>query len=89
MFFFSERQTDKEPIVSSVTVSTEDRPCEAGKECVPADSCEMFKAEREKLKSLSRGSDERKMLLEKLQSQVCNKEEKKICCYQGMDFTLL
>ena len=58
----------------------EDRPCEAGKDCVPAESCEVFKAEREKLNRLSRGSEQRKMLLEKLRSLVCNKQDKKICC---------
>ena len=58
----------------------EDDPCEAGKECVPGDSCEKFTAEKEKLAGLSLGSDERKMLLERLQSLVCNKEEKKVCC---------
>ena len=57
-----------------------DNPCEAGKECVPGDSCEMFTAEKLKLAGLSRGSDERKRLLERLRSLVCNKEEKKVCC---------
>ena len=49
-------------------------------ECVPADSCELFTTERHKLTLLTPGSDERKMLLEKLQSLVCNKQEKKTCC---------
>ena len=57
-----------------------ENPCEAWQECVPGDSCEKFTAEKEKLAGLSKGSDERKMLLERLQSLVCNKEEKKICC---------
>ena len=57
-----------------------ENPCEAWQECVPGDSCEKFTAEKRKLAGLSRGSDERKMLLERLQSLVCNKEEKKVCC---------
>ena len=69
------------------TIPLEDASCEAGKECVPADGCEMFTRERQKLTLLTPGSDERN--LENLQSLVCNKEEKKICCYQGKDFTLL
>ena len=64
--FVSERQTDNR--------------CDGGKECVPGDSCEKFTAEKQKLAGLSQGSDERKMLLERLQSLVCNREEKKICC---------
>ena len=68
------------PRSSTATLTVNINPCEVGQECIQGDSCERFKAEKQKLNSLSQGSDEWKMLLEKLKSQVCNKEEKKICC---------
>ena len=76
-----ESLTDKEPgEETEKEISNEENRCEAGQDCVPADSCERFRAEKEKLNRLSQGSDQWKTLLEKLKSQVCNKEEKKICC---------
>ena len=68
------------PRSSTATLTVNINPCEVGQECIQGDSCERFKAEKQKLNRLSQGSDEWKMLLEKLKSQVCNKEEKKICC---------
>ena len=46
--------------------------CEEGYECVPADDCEVFKNDREKLKTLEKDSSEYKVLLRSLKNLVCN-----------------
>ena len=61
-------------------VSGQDTPCGAGLQCVSAGKCPAFGRERAKLESLTRGSEERAKLLEKLRSLVCNKQERNICC---------
>ena len=58
----------------------QDKPCGAGLQCISAGSCPSFARDRVQLETLSRGSQERARLLQKLRSLVCNKEERKICC---------
>ena len=61
-------------------VSGQDKPCGAGQQCVGAGSCESFSAEKGKFDQLSPDSQERRRLLGKLRSLVCNKKGRKVCC---------
>ena len=49
-------------------------------ECVVQQNCTSFLEEKEKLAALSSGTEEYKTLFESLESQVCNKEDKGVCC---------
>ena len=53
---------------------------EAAHECVPMNNCTAFLEERDRLKTLSPGTEEYNELFENAEKLVCNKEEKGVCC---------
>ena len=67
-------------LLVSQILGQQSRECEEGYECVPADDCEVFKNNRENLKTLEKDSSEYKVLLRSLKNLVCNKNPRKICC---------
>ena len=52
----------------------------AAYECVLQQNCTSFIEEKEKLAALTSGTEEYKTLFASLQSEICNKEEKGVCC---------
>ena len=56
--------------------------CPAGKECRPEEKCPEFKEEKNKLKSLTRGSTQYSDKKNELKGLICNKSERRVCCSQ-------
>ena len=53
---------------------------EVAQECVPMNNCTAFLEERDRLMTLTPGTEEYTQLFEDVEKLVCNKEEKGVCC---------
>ena len=67
---------------SSTLILGADISCGRAKECRGQEECPAFLQEKNKLKLLTRNSDEYKQILSEIKSLVCNKGLKKVCCVQ-------
>ena len=65
------------------TQQQKDSGCDAGYECVPSSDCTIYQLEQQNLKSMQANSNEYRKLLSRLQSLICNKRLRKICCKRG------
>ena len=57
-----------------------DRQCPGSSECRKQEQCPAFTRQSEELKRLAQGSVEREALLERLKAEVCDRENKRVCC---------
>ena len=70
---------EEEEVIYVLPVTHNECPS-AAYECVLQQNCTSFIEEKEKLAALSSGTEEYKTLFASLQSEICNKEEKGVCC---------
>ena len=61
-------------------VEASNKKCLTNSICATRDSCPHWKTKSDKLKTLRRGSYEYNRLREEIQEEICNKQEKGLCC---------
>ena len=54
--------------------------CPSPRECIQQERCPGFTSQWQELKALAYGSEEHDALQEKLHGDVCDKENRKVCC---------
>ena len=68
-------------------VQPAERQCPSSTECLLYQQCPDFLQQRERLQTLTRGTDQHTSLWATLKSQVCNDEPRKVCCDIGTEIS--
>ena len=55
-------------------------PCALGQVCTPQQDCPSFLEEKKKMPTFKRGSQEHRIIVEKLSQRICDKKAQTVCC---------